>query len=112
MQRYASEPESRAPPTRPIHTRHLPMRSAFAHPLRPGVHLVVSFLIAGCTAVDADRASGRAPTSAAEASITPAEIDGHLRFLSSDRLEGRAPATRGGELAAEYIASQLRVAGV
>jgi Zn-dependent M28 family amino/carboxypeptidase len=44
--------------------------------------------------------------------ITTAEIDGHLRFLSSDLLEGRAPATRGGRIAAEYIASQLRAAGV
>jgi Zn-dependent M28 family amino/carboxypeptidase len=44
--------------------------------------------------------------------ITTAEIDGHLRFLSSDLLEGRAPATRGGRLAAEYIASQLRAFGV
>lgn len=45
-------------------------------------------------------------------SITPAEIDGYLRFLSSDLLEGRAPATRGGRLAAEYIASQLRAFGL
>src|SRR5439155_23349521 len=44
--------------------------------------------------------------------ITTSEIDGHLRFLSSDLLEGRAPATRGGRLAAEYIASQLRVFGL
>jgi Zn-dependent M28 family amino/carboxypeptidase len=44
--------------------------------------------------------------------ITGAEIDGDLRFLSSDLLEGRAPATRGGRLASEYIASQLRAAGV
>ena len=44
--------------------------------------------------------------------ITPEEIDAHLRFLSSDLLEGRAPATRGGRLAEEYIASQLRTFGV
>jgi Zn-dependent M28 family amino/carboxypeptidase len=44
--------------------------------------------------------------------ITAAEIDGHLRFLSSDLLEGRAPGTRGGRLAAEYIAAQLRAFGV
>jgi Zn-dependent M28 family amino/carboxypeptidase len=44
--------------------------------------------------------------------ISTAEIDGHLRFLSSDLLEGRAPATRGGQLASAYIASQLRAAGV
>src|SRR5436190_1905814 len=46
------------------------------------------------------------------ARITPQEIDAHLRFLSSDLLEGRAPATRGGRLAAEYIASQLETFGV
>jgi len=44
--------------------------------------------------------------------ITAAEIDAHLRFLSSDLLEGRAPGTRGGRLAAEYIAAQLRAYGV
>jgi Zn-dependent M28 family amino/carboxypeptidase len=56
-------------------------------------------------------ASAPAQTPAAPP-ITPNEIDGHLRFLSSDLLEGRAPATRGGRLAAEYIAAQLRVFGV
>jgi Zn-dependent M28 family amino/carboxypeptidase len=45
-------------------------------------------------------------------SITAAELDGYLRFLSSDLLEGRAPGTRGGRLAAEYIADQLRAFGV
>jgi len=44
--------------------------------------------------------------------IDAREIDAHLRFLSSDLLEGRAPATRGGRLAAEYIASQLETFGV
>jgi len=44
--------------------------------------------------------------------ITAAEIDGYLRYLSSDALEGRAPATRGGRLTAEYLASQLRAFGM
>jgi Zn-dependent M28 family amino/carboxypeptidase len=44
--------------------------------------------------------------------ITTGEIDGDLRFLSSDLLEGRAPATRGGSLASGYIASALQAAGV
>ena len=44
--------------------------------------------------------------------ITTEEIDAHLRFLSSDLLEGRAPGTRGGRLAAEYIASQLESFGL
>jgi Zn-dependent M28 family amino/carboxypeptidase len=44
--------------------------------------------------------------------IGPQEIDAHIRFLSSDLLEGRAPATRGGRLAEEYIATQLQTFGV
>jgi Zn-dependent M28 family amino/carboxypeptidase len=44
--------------------------------------------------------------------ITASEIDAHIRFLSLDLLEGRAPATRGGRLAAEYIAAQLEASGV
>src|SRR6478752_3390646 len=52
------------------------------------------------------------PAGAQVKQIDSHEIDGHLRFLSSDLLEGRAPATRGGRLAAEYIASMLRGAGV
>ena len=44
--------------------------------------------------------------------ITTKEIDAYLRFLSSDLLEGRAPGTRGGRLAAEYIASQLQAFGL
>jgi len=40
-----------------------------------------------------------------------AAMDAHLRFLSSDLLEGRAPATRGGRLAAEYIAAQFQAMG-
>ena len=44
--------------------------------------------------------------------ISAQEIDGHLRFLSSDLLEGRAPATRGGRIAEEYIAAQLQAFGV
>ena len=39
------------------------------------------------------------------------QIEAHLRFLSHDLLEGRAPSTRGGQLAAEYLASQLAALG-
>ncbi|MDP9206722.1 MAG: M28 family peptidase, partial [Gemmatimonadota bacterium] len=44
--------------------------------------------------------------------ISAQEIDAHLRFLASDLLEGRAPATRGGRIAEEYIATQLEAFGV
>lgn len=44
--------------------------------------------------------------------ITATEIDGYVRFLSSDLLEGRAPATRGDKLTVEYLAAQLHSFGV
>ena len=64
--------------------------------------VVAALLLLVPVTVDAQARSG----------ITAAEIDGHLRFLSSDLLEGRAPGTRGGRLTAEYLAAQLRAFGV
>jgi Zn-dependent M28 family amino/carboxypeptidase len=49
---------------------------------------------------------------AAAESIDSEKIRAHVRFLSLDLLEGRGPGTRGGELAAEYIATQFALAGV
>jgi Zn-dependent M28 family amino/carboxypeptidase len=49
---------------------------------------------------------------AAADTIDPEKIRAHVRFLSLDLLEGRGPGTRGGELAAEYIATQFALAGV
>src|ERR1700760_689164 len=47
----------------------------------------------------------------AAAGIDPERIRAHVRFLASDLLEGRGPGTRGGQLAAEYIATQFALAG-
>ncbi len=43
--------------------------------------------------------------------VSGSKIKAHVKFLSSDLLEGRGVGTRGGELAADYIASQFAVAG-
>jgi Zn-dependent M28 family amino/carboxypeptidase len=56
--------------------------------------------------------SSQAQTDNAPSRITAQEIDAHLRFLASDLLEGRAPATRGGRIAEEYIATELQAFGV
>jgi hypothetical protein len=45
------------------------------------------------------------------AEIRGEHIAAHLKFLSHDLLEGRAPSTRGGTLAAEYLAAQLALLG-
>jgi Zn-dependent M28 family amino/carboxypeptidase len=48
---------------------------------------------------------------AQEAGISGERIRAHVKFLSSDLLEGRGVGARGGALATEYIASQFAVAG-
>ena len=70
--------------------------------------ILLSIALAGILSA----ASAAAQTDGESSRITPQEIDGHLRFLSSDLLEGRAPATRGGRIAEEYIAAQLQTFGV
>jgi len=73
--------------------------------------VVASVLVAQC-------GSGSPQPGAAGGSDGPAldEIRGdriaaHVQFLSDDLLEGRAPSTRGGQLAARYLAAQLALAG-
>src|SRR5580698_10436133 len=44
--------------------------------------------------------------------ISAQSMRGHLSFIASDLLEGRATPSRGLDLAAEYIASQFRRAGL
>jgi Zn-dependent M28 family amino/carboxypeptidase len=46
------------------------------------------------------------------AALSADVLRGHLEFLADDALEGRAPGTRGGELAQKYIASQFRRLGL
>jgi Zn-dependent M28 family amino/carboxypeptidase len=57
-------------------------------------------------------ASGAAAQQASPATISIPEINANVKYLSSDRLEGRAPATRGGAMAEHYIADQLKSYGV
>src|SRR5215469_18202350 len=40
------------------------------------------------------------------------KIRAHVKFLSSDLLEGRGTGQRGGDLAAEYIATQFELFGL
>jgi Zn-dependent M28 family amino/carboxypeptidase len=44
--------------------------------------------------------------------IDPERIRAHVRFLSDDLLEGRGTGQRGGEIAAEYIATQFALYGL
>ena len=44
--------------------------------------------------------------------ITPEHIRWHVRYLSHDLLEGRGTGQRGGDIAAEYIATQFAEYGL
>jgi len=44
--------------------------------------------------------------------IDETDIRSHIKFLSDDLLEGRAPGTRGGQLGERYIASQFELLGL
>src|SRR6267154_3186054 len=52
------------------------------------------------------------PAFAALETINPERIRWHVRFLSHDLLEGRGTGQRGGEIAAEYIATEFAEYGL
>src|ERR1700676_3433459 len=52
------------------------------------------------------------PAIAALQKIDPEHIRAHVRFLSHDLLEGRGTGQRGGDIAAEYIATQFALYGL
>ena len=62
------------------------------------------------TATDSVRLPGAA--FAAMQKIDPERIRAHVRFLSHDLLEGRGTGQRGGDIAAEYIATQFALYGL
>lgn len=70
--------------------------------------LAFGMILLSVTAAPAQQSSA---TSVAQAVSGPV-IKAHLDFLSDDLLEGRAPGTRGGELAAKYIAAQYERLGL
>jgi Zn-dependent M28 family amino/carboxypeptidase len=47
-----------------------------------------------------------------ESAISPRAIAARVKMLSSDLFEGRAPASRGGALATEYLATELDALGI
>jgi Zn-dependent M28 family amino/carboxypeptidase len=72
----------------------------------------MSLMTMGMAAVDLG-ALGLPPEAAAAMRRIDAErIRAHVKFLADDLLEGRAPGTRGGELAAKYIEAQFAQLGL
>src|SRR5436853_7196363 len=85
--------------------------------------VVVLFLIFVISLISLQAASKRARTADpsiqipgvainAMQKIDPERIRAHVRFLSHDLLEGRGTGQRGGDIAAEYIATQFALDGL
>ena len=82
--------------------------------------LTLTLLVSTCLAAPPSPKSDRAYTSvrlpgtaiAALEKINPERIRAHVRFLASDLLEGRGTGQRGGDLAAEYIATEFALYGL
>ena len=67
---------------------------------------------AGAKAVKAPSVKLPGPAFVALETITPDHIRWHVRYLSHDLLEGRGTGQRGGDIAAEYIATQFAEYGL
>ena len=79
--------------------------------MRNAVGAVVLILAsATLAAAEAPRVTPQQENAAKE--ITPELLRAHIRFLASDLLEGRGPATRGDQLGEAYIQSQLEALGI
>lgn len=75
---------------------------------------IVSLPILLLAAVPREGSSGlvTAPDRKAAAEITAERLRAHIKFLASDLLEGRGPATRGDRLAQEYVATEMEAMGL
>src|SRR5256885_14034499 len=83
--------------------------------------LVVTLFLSGIGAAQRSRQAMRSPAALAHLSavanaafqkVDPERIRAHVRFLSDDLLEGRGTGQRGGDIAAEYIATQFALYGL
>jgi hypothetical protein len=52
------------------------------------------------------------PVVAALATVRPAALEAHVRYLADDRLRGRLPGTPGYQLAVDYVTAQFKQVGV
>lgn len=69
----------------------------------------LALLAAASALIGASPAS--TPDVSAQAAVTPAGLAATIRFLASDGLEGRGPATAGDKIAEAYLASRLEALG-
>ncbi|HKG32880.1 MAG TPA: hypothetical protein VKB22_04045, partial [Gemmatimonadales bacterium] len=76
-------------------------------------HLVLLCLLSSLPlAAQSQTSSTRSAAAKVAGAVDHRVLRSHLEFLADDALEGRRPGTRGGELAAKYIAAQFERLGL
>jgi Zn-dependent M28 family amino/carboxypeptidase len=83
--------------------------------LRCRISLALVCLLLTCSAFTQKASDTSKATPAAAIAtkvIRPDEIRAHIRFLADNLLEGRAPGTRGYDIAARYVATELEGMGL
>jgi hypothetical protein len=89
------------------------------------VFLLFAFAVAIATVARPAATPAKAPAASAKAAaalpaevmaagkaIAPARLEGHVRVLADDKLEGRGTGTRGYDMAAQYVAEQMQAMGL
>jgi Zn-dependent M28 family amino/carboxypeptidase len=81
----------------------------------PVLAMTFALLASGCdsdqTRLSPQISGGRSLKAQAAELLDTTRFDADLRFISSDLTEGRAPASLGEEITAEYLEARLRMAG-
>ena len=76
-----------------------------------GLTLLFSAVISGCVANNITKTNTTADITASYNSINKEQLIEHIKVLSSDEFEGRAPSTKGEALTLDYLTKQLTAIG-
>ena len=80
--------------------------------MRHRIAILVPILAALGSLAEAQSGGLSGPAFAAMQKVNSENIRAHVRYLSHDLLEGRGTGQRGGDIAAEYIATQFAIYGL
>ena len=86
-------------------------RSIIPHAFSFLMMMMATLLMMSLSCSQSGDGDGSGHYNSRDINISKEDIHAHIEFLASDLLEGRAPGTRGGELAEEYVRSVFRTYG-
>ena len=76
-----------------------------------GLTLLISAVLGGCSAKNVIKSNTEQDVTASYNSINKEQLIEHIKVLSSDKFEGRAPSSKGEELTLNYLTKQLTEIG-